>query len=567
LKCINANPDGDKNREGDKMLRKIPRIIYNDDSDTLRRIPPPHTEDKIAYAVNYMKKTQVDCLVWCIGEMQAYSYPAKRVESYFDKLKGMDSKHFPRQNDLMTILYKKGIDYLPLLIEECRRSGLSFVAGFRMNDVHLKSNPRGVYASRFWQEHQEYRLWEVTDGKTYFNACLDYSYPEVRNLYLTMVKEVAEMYDVDGIELDFCRSPYLFQPSEAWKKRNILTGFIRDVRRALEKAGREKGREIFLITRVPFGEDRLKNGGMDVESWLEKRLPDILVMSNLSNNYNTRIEPWLTMAHKKGVLFYPSIEADSDRTNPNFYQMITNPVAPWHSYNPPKTPEIMVKKIRAMAQNFLHQKPDGVYTFNYPCILNERQNDRYNDPETFRLLTEPLSQIGKESTLRGTKKLYTYWTECPISVETGRPAKYHQTIKFLLLDPDVKKKDTKIVLRFIEIAGRNPHAEEDYRQDPIVPAGRIRYAINGKSVSEKDIKRTKRPEGRILSGFLLDRHQVVEIAVPYGMPVCGENSISFEMPGFPDARDPYIFIHQLEVEVSSRGLYSEKRKQARGNRS
>ena len=194
------------------MMKIKPELIYNDDSDTLRRIPPPHTTEKIVRAVDYLKESQVDCLVWCIGEMQAYSYPAEKVESVFDKLDTLDSVHSPRKNDLMYNLYKKGVDYLPLLIRECRKAKLSFVAGFRMNDTHLKSNPRGILASRFWQEHQHYRLWEITDGKTYYNACLDYSFPEVRKLYLDMIEEVAERYDVDGIELDFCRNPYLFQP-------------------------------------------------------------------------------------------------------------------------------------------------------------------------------------------------------------------------------------------------------------------------------------------------------------------------------------------------------------------
>lgn len=160
-------------------------------------------------------------------------------------------------------------------------------------------------------------------------------------------------------------------------------------------------------------------------------------MSDLANNYNRNIGGYLEISHKNGVLFYPSIEADSDKNNPNFHDIITNPVAPWLNYNPPKTLEIVVKKIRAMAQNFLSQKPDGLYLFNYPCILNERGNNRYKNRKTFEFLTEVLKEIGEPLKLKGKTKLYTYWTECPICIETGRLGKYHQTIKFLLLDPDI----------------------------------------------------------------------------------------------------------------------------------
>jgi len=529
------------------------RLILNDDSDTLRRVPPPHTEEKVALAVDYLKGKHVDCLVWCVGEQQAYSYPAKKVESYFEKLDALDSSIFPRKNDLMYSLYKKGIDYLPLLIEEARRAGLSFVASFRMNDTHLKADPMSVLASRFWQERQHYRLWEITDGKTHYNACLDYSYPDVRNFYLTMIGEVIERYDIDGVELDCCRNPYFFQPSEAWEKRGILTDFLREVKRLLTEKGKQTGKELVLITRVPFGEERLRKGGMDIEAWLDNKLIDILVMSDLANNYNRKIEPYLTMAHKNGVLFYPCIEVDSDRYNPNFYDIITNPVAPWHHYNSSKIPRIvLVKRIRGIAQNFLGQKPDGLYMFNYPCVLNERKNNRYKDRKTFEFLTEPLNQIGEIEKLKGTSKLYTYWTECPISIETGRPAKYHQTINFLLLDPDVEEKGTRVILRFAEVAERNPNALSKYYQNPIVPPGRIRYAINGKVVDEKYIMRKQQPRGRILSDYLLRKHNMVEIDVPYGMLVCGDNNISFEVPGFPKAKDPYIYIYQLEIEVEGR---------------
>ncbi|MCM8776827.1 MAG: family 10 glycosylhydrolase [Candidatus Omnitrophica bacterium] len=525
------------------------RIILNDDSDTLRYIPPPHTEDKVALAVDYLKGTYVDCLCWCVGEQQAYSYPARKVESYFDKLDILDSKHFPRKNDLIYSLYKKGVDYLPLLIKESHKAGLSFIASFRMNDTHLKSDPQGVLASRFWQEHQQYRLWEITDGKTYYNAALDYSYPEVRNLYLTMISEVVERYNIDGIELDCCRNPYFFQPSEAWEKRGIFTDFMSEVKKLLMEGSRHKGKGLLLIVRIPFGEEKLKKAGIDLEALLGKKLPDILVMSDLANNYNRRIDKWLTLAHKNNVLFYPSIEADSDKTNPNFYDIITNPVAPWHSYNSPKMPEIVVKKIRGIAQNFLAQKPDGLYIFNYPCLLNERGNNRYKDSKTFKFLTQPLREIGSPETLNGTSKLYTYWTECPIQIETGRPARYHQTVNFLLLDPDVEKREMEVIIRFAEVAERNPHAVGRYYQNPLVPPGRIKYAINGKLVDERYIRRKQQPRGRILSGYLLRKHNMIEINVPYGILVCGENSISFEIPGFPEARDPYIYIYQLEAEV------------------
>ncbi len=43
------------------MRKKKLRVIFNYDSDTLRRIPLPHDVQKVSLAVDYLKKTHVDC--------------------------------------------------------------------------------------------------------------------------------------------------------------------------------------------------------------------------------------------------------------------------------------------------------------------------------------------------------------------------------------------------------------------------------------------------------------------------------------------------------------------------
>ena len=143
------------------------RIIYNDDTCTLRDVKKPHTREKISLVIDYLKDTQVDCLSWLVAEDVAYSYPSSVIENRFDVMKKNGLKN---HGDLMYNLYLKGIDYLPLLIEKTHNYGIQFFASFRMNDTHLKSKPSSVLTSEFWRQHQHYRLWEVINGKTYYNA-------------------------------------------------------------------------------------------------------------------------------------------------------------------------------------------------------------------------------------------------------------------------------------------------------------------------------------------------------------------------------------------------------------
>ena len=95
-----------------------PRIIYNDDTCTLRTAPQPHTVESVAHALDYLKGTQADCLCWCVGEQIAYAWPSEVIENIFE-LKERGGRLFAgweNDRDVMYTLYKQGIDYLPLLI-------------------------------------------------------------------------------------------------------------------------------------------------------------------------------------------------------------------------------------------------------------------------------------------------------------------------------------------------------------------------------------------------------------------------------------------------------------------
>lgn len=543
-------------------LQRIPRIIYNDDSETLMVIPQPHTVGQIGLAVDYLKGTQVDGLCWCVAVGTIpYTYHSEMETSSLEKIvaamQGLrkdewlpEFAYYDKAENLLVDLHGQGIDYLPILIGLCRKQNLRFFASFRMNDTHLKSTPEGVLVPEFWRKHQEYRLWDATDAKNYYNAALDYSHAEVRQRFLRLIDEFVRKYDVDGVELDFSRVPYLFQPSEAWRKKGILTGFIKEVRENLARAGKAKGRALTLIVRAVFGEHRLRKAGIDLKIWIENRYPDILVMSNLKNNCNQTVEPWRSLCRKHGVWFYPSIEAGPEIDDRNFYELLSNPLAPPHNYVVAETPATTVRRVRAVARNFLSQGVDGVYFFNHPCHLENPKNRRFKHPANFRTLNSVLREAGSQRTLKGTAKQFTFWPGLPISVEAGRPPEFHQTIGFQIRDPEIRQADAKAILTFRQIAERNPHAIGACRPNPFLPAGVMKYYLNGREIPERIVKKTRRPKGRIPSGFLLRSHELVKIALPARELALGENRLAFHIPRFPKASDPYVYIYELDVNLT-----------------
>ena len=85
-----------------------PRLIYNDDTCSLRYIPKPHTVDKVHTAVDYLAGTQVDVFCWCMCTQQAYAYRSKKVENYFDADSADPCCGFKADEDLMLSLYEQG---------------------------------------------------------------------------------------------------------------------------------------------------------------------------------------------------------------------------------------------------------------------------------------------------------------------------------------------------------------------------------------------------------------------------------------------------------------------------
>jgi hypothetical protein len=542
-------------RTAGSPLARIPRIIYNDDSDILRMVPPPHTVESVAAALDYLKGTQVDCLCWCVGEQIAYAWPSKVIENSYDlrakaAARGI-SGNWQNERDIMDSLHRQGIDYLPHLIQRAHAQDLMFVASFRMNDTHIKSYPDHLWASTFWKEHQHYRIWDATEGKSYYNAALDYSFPEVRNRYRDAVAEVVGMYDVDGIELDFTRSPYFFQPFEAWDKRAILTGFVHEIGAVLEQRGKARGRPLTLIARVACADRALTTAGLDLATWIERRLVHAVVISGLSNDYNQDIGTWRALCQSAGVRLYPAVEKTPAFNNADFYTpLIRNPLAPRHdgSGGVRFTVEEDIRMQRGMAQNLLAQQPDGIAMFNFPCLITEGPNYMLNDPATFRRVTALLSEMGDLRTLARKDKQYTFYRDLPIYVEANRPRRFHQTVPFAIRGHDTV--DATVTLRWRWIAERNPHADGKFRQNPIVKPGLIRVYLNDREIPEAHLKKTEAPAGWIPSAFLLKRHQIVEVQVAGCELRNGANTLAFEMPEFPKARDPYVYVYELAAEVT-----------------
>ena len=127
--------------------------------------------------------------------------------------------------------HARGLDYPAVAIRLSRGCGLSPWLSVRMNDVHNGPQAGHFKHGSFVKAHPEFR--RKIGHSDYSSYALDYAREEVREHYLKLIRELLARYDMDGLELDFMREPFLFSDGEEAAGARILTGWLTEKVRPL----------------------------------------------------------------------------------------------------------------------------------------------------------------------------------------------------------------------------------------------------------------------------------------------------------------------------------------------
>ncbi len=190
------------------------------------------------------------------------------------------------------LLDERGLDPYSVWIARCREKKISPWLSMRMNDVHNVDDVDNYIHSSFWRKHPDY--WRVPGGKGWTDRALDYGIPAVREHAMAYVRELLERYDPDGLELDWMRFGYHFQPGQEAEGVVILNQFMREVRGLTRQWAGKRGHSIKLGARVPTLPDAAKGLGMDGVSWVREGLVDMLVPTPFwaTTDFDIPIELW-----------------------------------------------------------------------------------------------------------------------------------------------------------------------------------------------------------------------------------------------------------------------------------
>ena len=289
-----------------------------------------------------------------------------------------------RETGALVKLFESGTDPLTLTIEACRRRKIPIVASYRMNAEDWEYSTWML--SDFGRAHPEWRI-HFTEGEKMeyvkhntappeCTGALDPAIPGVYEHRMRIFTEVAEKYDIDGIEFDFRRWYHMI--SDPLKNHPVLTQMVRDTRKMLNNTARAKRRSRLLLgvrvgpsladppgTEYPGGDIiradiSCKMLGLDVKTWIEEGLVDYLCPSLFWPKWPglPRTSEFAGLAKNTGVGIYPTLF----------------PLPQWLEEGPDKGPINFNDKKKLLryknefcqlALNLYEDGADGISTFNW----------------------------------------------------------------------------------------------------------------------------------------------------------------------------------------------------------
>lgn len=202
------------------------RVFLDDDgSNQLHGAVWPLTREELEFRTDILVDDGIDAFAWCTFLPDLCHYDTKVGECLTSpqRLTTSDSPRRWSAADNLRRLIESGDEPLKVLVERCHIPGIAFAATIRMNDAHGGSYEFAHVSSKFFLEHRE---WLIRDERGTPTVGMDYPIPEVRAHLSAILREQAENYEIEGLEVDFMRWPPFSQP-QRWLRREATLSMHR----------------------------------------------------------------------------------------------------------------------------------------------------------------------------------------------------------------------------------------------------------------------------------------------------------------------------------------------------
>jgi hypothetical protein len=323
------------------------RILYVSDPSSIAQnfLPDPATADSLRRWTDMLADSGVD-----IFQQDCFS---QGFTTYFRSGR-LPYDQRPQHARFLAML-NDGIQPLQVLLDRSHERGMTFLAGFRMNDNH--SGEHFPMRSDFMASHPE---WLLPDPETDVDdrRMLDFSFEGVRQFILEVMAEVVDHFDVDGIEMTF-REPMYFPPGEGRERARFMTELVQQIRSMLDQQGQARGKQLLLGARVYATIQENQDLGLDAPTWITDGLIDyVSPMDPMYSNFNAGYGGFSELTRKSDCMLYPGIAPWTSQA------ARARNCIPAERLVPGRT-NMTRANYRALAQTFYAAGADGISLYNH----------------------------------------------------------------------------------------------------------------------------------------------------------------------------------------------------------
>ena len=293
----------------DRANRDSRMLIATNDGLSFFHHKGSTTKEELLEQFELYRHSDIGKVVWAVSYGDKTNYPSKVGRCLTARMADRDITMSPanrRPSESLDALNSQGLIPVQVALEHVHDMGLKFDVMFRMGIIG-DIPPSGLCGEGLVAGRGELRML-AKDGTALQKA--SYAFPEVQEFMLSLIREVVENFDVDGVQLGWVRGPQFvgyerpfvedFKKEHGEDPRSLdendiraqtlraryLTDFTRRVRQLLKELGDKRGRKIGLSAWVYTAQTSLFFG-LDVETWLKEELLDSVIGADLEEFLET----------------------------------------------------------------------------------------------------------------------------------------------------------------------------------------------------------------------------------------------------------------------------------------
>ncbi|MDA0657780.1 MAG: exo-alpha-sialidase [Planctomycetota bacterium] len=317
--------------------REFGTIFNNDTNNILYALDEGDSAETIiaAYrsAIRQIAEARPGIMAQNVGNPDPVIYRSEEATSWSKYIKGHESA-------VMTKMLEAGTDPFQVTIEVCHELGIPVVASYRMNAEDFYE--QGLEIQDFGRKHKHLAI----PGA----FCLDPAHPVVYQHRMAIFREVAEKYDIDGIEFDFRRWTHMI--SDPLTNHPILTKMVRETREMLDEVARRKGKKRMILgarvgpsLETPEAEAKYaglsakgrkvdpscRELGLDVKTWVQEGYVDYLSPSLFWPDWPglPLTREFANLVQGKNIGIYPTVFPRPNWLNDSGEHVNRGPIEPW----------------------------------------------------------------------------------------------------------------------------------------------------------------------------------------------------------------------------------------------